>query len=73
MMVTQVIFILRATFVDHSTNMYGALKVAGNREARIEVIVGAGHFFARGMRGYAFDEVLGHAANWFDKTLTVNK
>jgi len=49
--------------------MYGALKVAGNREARIEVIVGAGHFFERGMRGYLFDEVLGHAAAWFDKTL----
>jgi dipeptidyl aminopeptidase/acylaminoacyl peptidase len=49
------------TFVDHSTNMYGALKVAGNRAARIEVIVGAGHFFERGMRGYAFE--------WFDQTL----
>ncbi len=60
-------------FVDHSTNMYGALKVAGNRDARIEVIVGAGHFFERGMRGYAFDEVLGHAASWFDKTLAPRK
>src|SRR5438094_7605938 len=57
------------TFVDHSLNMYGALKVAGNREARIEVIVGAGHYFERGMRGYAFDEVLGHTTVWFDKTL----
>lgn len=57
------------TFVDHSLNMYGALKVAGNREARIEVIVGAGHYFERGMRGYAFDEVLGHTMPWFDRTL----
>ncbi len=61
------------SFVDHSTNMYGALKVAGNRDARIEVIVGAGHFFERGMRGYAFDEVLGHAGSWFDKTLREKK
>ena len=61
------------SFVDHSTNMYGALKVAGNREARIEVIVGAGHFFERGMRGYAFDEVLGHAGAWFDRTLREKK
>jgi dipeptidyl aminopeptidase/acylaminoacyl peptidase len=61
------------TFVDHSTNMYGALKVAGNRDARIEVIVGAGHFFERGMRGYAFDEVLGHATSWFDKTVAAGK
>ncbi len=61
------------SFVDHSTNMYGALKVAGNREARIEVIVGAGHFFERGMRGYAFDEVLGHAGAWFDRTLSEKK
>jgi dipeptidyl aminopeptidase/acylaminoacyl peptidase len=60
-------------FVDHSTNMYGALKVTGNRDARIEVIVGAGHFFERGMRGYAFDEVLGHTASWFDKTLAAKK
>ena len=60
-------------FVNHSTNMHGALKVAGNRDARIEVIVGAGHFFERGMRGYAFDEVLGHAAGWFDKTLAAKK
>jgi dipeptidyl aminopeptidase/acylaminoacyl peptidase len=37
-------------FVDHSLNMYGALKVAGNRQARIEVIPGAGHFFERGLR-----------------------
>jgi dipeptidyl aminopeptidase/acylaminoacyl peptidase len=61
------------SFVDHSTNMYGALKVAGNRDARIEVIVGAGHFFERGMRGYAFDEVLGHAGAWFDRTLGEKK
>ena len=61
------------SFVDHSTNMNGALKVAGNRDARIEVIVGAGHFFERGMRGYAFDEVLEHAAGWFDKTLREKK
>lgn len=60
-------------FVDHSTNMYGALKVAGNREARIEVIVGAGHFYERGMRGYAFDEVVGHALPWFERTLRAAK
>ncbi len=60
-------------FPDHSTNMYGALKVAGNRDARIELIVGAGHFFERGMRGYAFDEVLGHIVSWFDRTLPQNK
>ena len=56
-------------FLDHSTNMYGALKVAGNREARIEIIIGAGHFFERGMRGYAFDEVLEHTTVWFNRTL----
>ena len=61
------------TFVDHSLNMYGALKVAGNRDARIEVIVGAGHYFERGMRGYAFDEVLGHTIPWFDRTLRGTK
>jgi dipeptidyl aminopeptidase/acylaminoacyl peptidase len=61
------------TFLDHSTNMYGALKVAGNREARIEVIVGAGHFYERGMRGYAFDEVVGHALPWFERTLRAAK
>ena len=56
-------------FPDHSTNMYGALKVAGNRAARIELIVGAGHFYERGMRGYAFDEVLAYTIPWFDRTL----
>ncbi len=33
------------------------------------LIGGAGHFSKRGMRGYAFDGVFGHAASWFDKTL----
>jgi hypothetical protein len=37
------------------------------------LIVSAGHFFERDMRGYAFDEVLGHAAGWFDKTLVPKK
>lgn len=57
------------THVDHALNMYGALKVAGNRQARLEVIVGAGHFFERGFSGYAFDEVVGLATAWFDETL----
>jgi dipeptidyl aminopeptidase/acylaminoacyl peptidase len=57
------------TFVDHSLNMYGALKVAGNRDARIEIIIGAGHFFERGSNGYAFDEVIEIVSSWFDKTL----
>jgi dipeptidyl aminopeptidase/acylaminoacyl peptidase len=57
------------SFVDHSLNMYGALKVAGNRDARIEVIVGAGHFFERGSRGYLYDEVIALTTPWFDNTL----
>jgi dipeptidyl aminopeptidase/acylaminoacyl peptidase len=56
-------------FVDHSLNMYGALKVAGNRQARIEVIPGAGHFFERGFSGYLFDEVTKLVMPWFDHTL----
>lgn len=60
-------------FVDHSLNMYGALKVAGNRQARIEVIVGAGHFFERGFGGYAHDEVVGLTTSWFDNTLRNKK
>jgi len=56
-------------FVDHSLNMYGALKVAGNRQARIEVIPGAGHFFERGFDGYVFDEVTKLVVPWFDETL----
>ena len=56
-------------FVDHSLNMYGALKVAGNRQARIEVISGAGHFFERGFDGYLFDEVTKLVVPWFDDTL----
>jgi dipeptidyl aminopeptidase/acylaminoacyl peptidase len=56
-------------FVDHSLNMYGALKVAGNRQARIEVIPGAGHFFERGFSGYLFDEVTKLVVPWFDQTL----
>jgi dipeptidyl aminopeptidase/acylaminoacyl peptidase len=56
-------------FVDHSLNMYGALKVVGNRQARIEVIPGAGHFYERGFGGYLFDEVLAAAVPWFDTTL----
>jgi dipeptidyl aminopeptidase/acylaminoacyl peptidase len=56
-------------FVDHSLNMYGALKVAGNRQARIEVIPGAGHFFERGFDGYVFDEVIKLVVPWFDETL----
>ena len=56
-------------FVDHSLNMYGALKVAGNRQARIEVIPGAGHFFERGFDGYVFDEVTKLVVPWFDDTL----
>lgn len=55
--------------VDHALNMYGALKVAGNREARIEIIIGAGHFFERAFSGYAFDEVINLTIGWFDKTL----
>jgi dipeptidyl aminopeptidase/acylaminoacyl peptidase len=57
------------TYVDHAVNMYAALKVAGNRQARLEVIVGAGHFFERGFGGYAFDEVVGLTTSWFDETL----
>jgi dipeptidyl aminopeptidase/acylaminoacyl peptidase len=60
-------------FVDHSLNMYGALKVAGNRQARIEVIPGAGHFYERGFSGYAFDEVIRLTASWFDDTLKAKK
>jgi dipeptidyl aminopeptidase/acylaminoacyl peptidase len=56
-------------FVDHSLNMYGALKVAGNRQARSEVIPGAGHFFERGFDGYVFDEVTKLVVPWFDETL----
>ena len=56
-------------FVDHSLNMYGALKVAGTRQARIEVIPGAGHFYERGFSGYLFDEVLAVTVPWFDTTL----
>jgi dipeptidyl aminopeptidase/acylaminoacyl peptidase len=56
-------------FVDHSLNMYGALKVAGNRQARIEVIPGAGHFYERGFGGYLFDEVNKLVLPWFDQTL----
>lgn len=56
-----------------STNMYGAPKVAGNREARIEVIVGAGHFFERSFSGYAFNEVIELATSWFDRTLKAKK
>ncbi len=61
------------TLVDHSLNMYGALKVAGNRQARIEVIVGAGHFFERGFDGYAFDEVTSLTTSWFDNTLKAKR
>lgn len=61
------------TLVDHSLNMYGALKVAGNRQARIEVIVGAGHFFERGFGGYAFDEVASLTTSWFDNTLKAKR
>ncbi len=61
------------TFVDHSLNMYGALKVAGNRAARIEVIVGAGHFYERGFSGYLFDEVIRLTTAWFDDTLKAKK
>jgi len=45
------------------------LKVAGNRQARIEVIPGAGHFFERGFDGYVFDEVTKLVVPWFDETL----
>jgi hypothetical protein len=45
------------------------LKVAGNRQARIEVIPGAGHFFERGFGGYLFDEVTKLVVPWFDHTL----
>ncbi len=38
-------------------------------QARIEVIVGAGHFYERGFGGYAFDEVVNLTTTWFDKTL----
>ena len=55
-------------FVDHSLNMYGALKVAGNRQARLEVIPGA-EFFERGFSGYVFDEVTKLVVPWFDDTL----
>jgi len=61
------------SFVDHSLNMYGALKVAGNRQARIEVIPGAGHFYERGFGGYLFDDVLRLTADWFDNTLKAKK
>lgn len=61
------------TFVDHSLNMYGILRVAGNREARIGVIVWAGHFFERGFGGYAFDEVIELTTSWFDKTLKAKR
>ncbi len=61
------------TFVDHSLNMYGALKVAGNRRARIEVIVGAGHFYERGFGGNAYTEVVNLTASWFDSYLRDKK
>jgi hypothetical protein len=53
--------------------MYGALKVAGNRQARLEVIPGAGHFFERGFGGYLFDEVTKLVVLWFDDTLKGSK
>jgi hypothetical protein len=50
-------------------HILGTLNVAGNREARIEVIIGAGHFFERGFGSYAFDEVVELTTSWFDRTL----
>lgn len=61
------------SFVDHSLNMYGALKVAGNRQAHIEVIVGAGHFYERGFGGNAYDEVVNLTTSWFDRFLREKK
>jgi len=40
---------------------------------RIEVIVGAGHFYERGFGGYAFDEVVSLTTSWFDNTLRGKK
>jgi dipeptidyl-peptidase-4 len=49
--------------------IHGALKVAGNRQARLEVIPGAGHFFERGFSGYLFDDVVKLVVPWFDETV----
>ena len=60
-------------FVDHALNMYGALKVAGNRAASIEIITGAGHFFERGFSGHAFNEVISVTTSWFGRTLNAKE
>jgi pimeloyl-ACP methyl ester carboxylesterase len=57
------------TPIEHALWMERALREAGNRHVRLEVIDRMGHFCELASQGYQFDRVAGLAIGWFDQTL----
>ena len=57
------------TPMEHALWMERALREAGNRHVRLEVIDRMGHFCELASQGYQFDRVAGLAISWFDQTL----
>jgi len=49
--------------------MYEALVKAGHPRAKLELLLGAGHFFEAGFSGYRHDRVVELTTNWFAETL----
>jgi dipeptidyl aminopeptidase/acylaminoacyl peptidase len=57
--------------LDHSQQMYEALREAGNTGCRLEVLDGVGHFFERMYFGYQFRAVSELVTAWLRQTLPV--
>ena len=57
------------TPVEHALWMEQALREAGNRQVRVELIDRMGHFCELTTQGYQFDYVAGLAIKWFNEVL----
>jgi dipeptidyl aminopeptidase/acylaminoacyl peptidase len=55
--------------MEHSMWMHDALVAAGNRDVRLEVLDGVGHFFERMYSGYVHDTVSDLTVSWLARTL----
>ena len=54
---------------ENSEWMYAALRASGNTNARLELIVGAGHFFEHRFHAQQFELIVDLIDRWFTETL----
>ncbi len=55
--------------IDQSVQLEQALREAGNRDVRLEMLPGVGHFFELTMTGYQFDRVMELTTAWLSSVL----